>query len=361
MTTGAPASGAAALRSALGFACARRSAHPPSEGRRPIPETRMRVRRRGIAHARTHPALECLARLYLSGRYTQCLELARQLQLSSTTRSTRTAAACLRAMALIDLGSGQDEVPELLDMLRENAPPDDLYVADIVEAEALFWSGRPERAVEVLTSTATRFGSHADLGIYAALVAGWSRYEIGEPVDADIIAVPACFPIGTVDVELRALAVMSRSAHRQAAVLFDTAATAWESLFTRQSLRCRWAACAARQAADGAENPEPALLRLEVAVVGAGLDPLLNQVRRSLRAAGVARSVSPRGGRRRIAELTPQEKNVLGMVGRGLTSLEIARCLGISPRTVNSHIGKARQKLGARTRVQAAAMVHDAS
>jgi DNA-binding CsgD family transcriptional regulator len=45
------------------------------------------------------------------------------------------------------------------------------------------------------------------------------------------------------------------------------------------------------------------------------------------------------------------------LVVEGLTSDEIARRLGIASSTVNSHVRAAKRKLGARTRIEAAAMV----
>jgi DNA-binding CsgD family transcriptional regulator len=55
--------------------------------------------------------------------------------------------------------------------------------------------------------------------------------------------------------------------------------------------------------------------------------------------------------------LTSQEHKVLLLVVEGLTSNEIARRLGIAPSTVNTHVRSAKHKLGARTRIEAAAMV----
>jgi DNA-binding CsgD family transcriptional regulator len=59
----------------------------------------------------------------------------------------------------------------------------------------------------------------------------------------------------------------------------------------------------------------------------------------------------------RPALLTERETAVLELVGEGLTSNEIADRLGIARPTVESHIGAAMRKLGARTRRQAALMI----
>ncbi len=53
------------------------------------------------------------------------------------------------------------------------------------------------------------------------------------------------------------------------------------------------------------------------------------------------------------ASLTPREHEVLLLLSRGLTMRQMANRLGISPRTVETHMAKIYRKLDARTRVQA--------
>jgi DNA-binding NarL/FixJ family response regulator len=53
------------------------------------------------------------------------------------------------------------------------------------------------------------------------------------------------------------------------------------------------------------------------------------------------------------AGLTPRERQVLELLGVGLTIGQIASRLGISPRTIETHVAKLYRKLGVRTRVQA--------
>lgn len=53
------------------------------------------------------------------------------------------------------------------------------------------------------------------------------------------------------------------------------------------------------------------------------------------------------------SRLTPREHEILVLLGRGLTMRQIATRLGISPRTVETHVGKLYRKLEVRTRVQA--------
>ena len=68
------------------------------------------------------------------------------------------------------------------------------------------------------------------------------------------------------------------------------------------------------------------------------------------RLAGVARNeLWPK-----LVDLNDREVETLTWAARGKTSAEIAQILGLSKRTVDFHIDRAREKLGAATRVEAA-------
>lgn len=54
--------------------------------------------------------------------------------------------------------------------------------------------------------------------------------------------------------------------------------------------------------------------------------------------------------------LTQRERDVMTLVARGLTGIEIANELSISPPTVESHVGNAMRKLGATNRAHATAI-----
>jgi DNA-binding NarL/FixJ family response regulator len=53
------------------------------------------------------------------------------------------------------------------------------------------------------------------------------------------------------------------------------------------------------------------------------------------------------------ATLTPRERQILELLAEGFTMQQIGRRLGISPRTVETHVAKLYRKLEVRTRVQA--------
>ena len=63
----------------------------------------------------------------------------------------------------------------------------------------------------------------------------------------------------------------------------------------------------------------------------------------------------------RLPPLTPREREVMRLSAIGLTSVEIADQLGMSPRTVNQHVDNVADKLGTRNRTHTIAelMRHD--
>jgi DNA-binding NarL/FixJ family response regulator len=64
--------------------------------------------------------------------------------------------------------------------------------------------------------------------------------------------------------------------------------------------------------------------------------------------------------RRRIGELTERERDVLEMIGAGLSNAEIGKQLYLGDGTVKTHVSRILQKLGCANRVQAAILAHDA-
>ena len=61
-----------------------------------------------------------------------------------------------------------------------------------------------------------------------------------------------------------------------------------------------------------------------------------------------------RAHRRPLDELTQRERDVLTLVGRGMTNKQIAWRLGISEKTVKAHLGSVFDRLGVQDRTQAA-------
>jgi DNA-binding NarL/FixJ family response regulator len=72
-----------------------------------------------------------------------------------------------------------------------------------------------------------------------------------------------------------------------------------------------------------------------------------------------AAPVEDDGAAERIAELTPRERDVLRLVGRGASNTEIAESLFVSAATVKSHIGHIFAKLDLRDRAAAIVFAFD--
>lgn len=73
--------------------------------------------------------------------------------------------------------------------------------------------------------------------------------------------------------------------------------------------------------------------------------------------AEVASLVAAAGEPSRLAQLTPREREILGLLAEGCSGPDIAGRLFLSIETVRTHVGNAVTKLGARTRVEAVALL----
>jgi len=73
------------------------------------------------------------------------------------------------------------------------------------------------------------------------------------------------------------------------------------------------------------------------------------------------RTRSAETGSEPFAELSDREQEVVRHLADGLTDREIATRLGISPRTIETHVGNILHKLGVRNRAQAARRYLDAA
>ncbi|MFD7296653.1 response regulator [Streptomyces sp. NPDC059897] len=99
------------------------------------------------------------------------------------------------------------------------------------------------------------------------------------------------------------------------------------------------------------------LLRAVRAVVHG--DALLSPgVTRRLIAEFAARSKEPAAAAP-LAELTEREREVMALVGIGLSNDEIARRLVVSPLTAKTHVSRAMVKLGARDRAQLVVLAYE--
>ncbi|MEV6861585.1 response regulator transcription factor [Streptosporangium subroseum] len=106
------------------------------------------------------------------------------------------------------------------------------------------------------------------------------------------------------------------------------------------------------------KDTEPAELIQAVRVVAAG-DALLSPgVTRRLIAEYASRAKEPRSSHD-LGLLTDREREVLTLVGTGMTNDEIARKLLMSPATAKTHVSRAMMKLHARDRAQLVVIAYE--
>ncbi|WP_134741193.1 response regulator transcription factor [Nocardioides sp. 503] len=103
---------------------------------------------------------------------------------------------------------------------------------------------------------------------------------------------------------------------------------------------------------------EPDALIDAVRLVHAGQALLAPRVTRALIEAYVSSTAArepvpaPAPPDQRLTALTPREREILGLVGRGMSNHEIAEHLVLSPLTAKTHVSRLFLKLGARDRAQ---------
>ena len=99
------------------------------------------------------------------------------------------------------------------------------------------------------------------------------------------------------------------------------------------------------------KDSEPADMLRAIRLVAGGESLLSPSVTRRVIESFTSRSPLRRP-HPRLAELTEREREVLGLIGEGLSNDEIAARLVVSPTTARTHVSRAMVKLGARDRAQ---------
>jgi DNA-binding NarL/FixJ family response regulator len=100
------------------------------------------------------------------------------------------------------------------------------------------------------------------------------------------------------------------------------------------------------------KDMEPAELLDAVRIVASGEALLTPRHTRRLIEAFVAQGDAPAADDGELGELTAREREVLALVGQGLSNAEIAERLVLSPLTAKTHVARLFTKLGARDRAQ---------
>ncbi|QSB13085.1 response regulator transcription factor [Natronosporangium hydrolyticum] len=107
------------------------------------------------------------------------------------------------------------------------------------------------------------------------------------------------------------------------------------------------------------KDTEPVELLRGVRAVAAGDALLSPSVTRRVIEQFAARAAAPTPPRE-VADLTDREREVVALVGAGLSNQEIAERLVLSPATAKTHVSRAMGKVGARDRAQLVVLAYEA-
>jgi len=107
------------------------------------------------------------------------------------------------------------------------------------------------------------------------------------------------------------------------------------------------------------KDMEPADVVEAVRIVAAGDALLAPRLTRRLIEAFVAGGGGPEPDTTPLDELTPREREVLALVGEGLSNGEIAERLVLSPLTAKTHVARLFTKLDARDRAQLVVLAYE--
>jgi DNA-binding NarL/FixJ family response regulator len=107
------------------------------------------------------------------------------------------------------------------------------------------------------------------------------------------------------------------------------------------------------------KNSTPEKLIEAVQTIGRGDALLAPDVTRRVIERCAGRSTSAPTASPALDELSGREREVLGLLARGMSNSEIARTLYVGEATVKSHVSKVLQKLGLRDRVHAVVFAYE--
>lgn len=288
------------------------------------------------------------------------------------TAPVRLETRALATIALATLLADRGQAARSAEVLAPWMEPDALVGFDLLSTGMIVWAATQRAWVLGDLPEAIRAARWATDHLPAGFpsLAGmqvvwrWAEFESGLPITAPA---PAGGLLDSAKVEAEAIDLLIAGRHLDAAERFLAAAESWRPVLMRCALRCRWGA--GLSFARGGRTVEALELLDDL---DADLDrcwapalrPRVTAARRMARGSslGAARSATGPGdaGAGTVATaqaVTPRERAVLVLVAEGLTSAEVARRLGVSVATVNTHIQSAKRKLGARTRIEAAARV----
>jgi len=293
---------------------------------------------------------------HLAGRFELTVTLADELLERPSPSRPRQTAEIARARSLGALGR-LDEAEASLTRLEPGLSPDWFGRGEFLAARAELadWSGRPKVALELIEASLAIPAPVPIAHVTPGVIRSSIQAQLGlDP--AGVIYTPLAPSLAGAPHEVAGLERAHAGHHEAAAAAFERAATGWAGFQVPRSLICQWAAGDALRLAGRRDEAVERLTAAHRAATEVAFEALAARIRRSLRQAGVrATTASERSGS--AGGLTARERELVGLVERGLTNIEIARRLGLGRPTVARILSSAMGKLGVESRAQLAARV----
>jgi DNA-binding NarL/FixJ family response regulator len=180
-----------------------------------------------------------------------------------------------------------------------------------------------------------------DISVVGEAADGAQAVELARRERPDVILMDIRMPVLDGIQATRQMAAMPGLGQTRVLILttYDTDAYVYEALEARASGFLL-------------KDAGPAELLHAVRVVAAGEALLAPRITRRLIAQFTAARTAHQAAEDRLAVLTQREREVLALVGEGLSNSEIATRLVLSPATARTHVSRAMVKLRARDRAQ---------
>ena len=217
-------------------------------------------------------------------------------------------------------------------------------------ADAQLAAGDARDALASSDEALERFGNEGPTA-FLQVSRAWAHHDLNLTLEAPTVVAAQPIVQGA-PLELQGIELLVAGENRKASERFHAASEAWHGRHFRGELRSIWAAGEALRRAGETAAAVERLEHAEQLAIAHDALTFLRRIRRSLRLSGVNRSAE----RTRSGSLTGREREVLWLVGTGLSNDVIARRLGIGRPTVARLVQSGSRKLGARSRMQAAVL-----
>jgi DNA-binding NarL/FixJ family response regulator len=252
------------------------------------------------------------------------------------------------ALALADAGE-TDEARAMLARARATANTRwTAGVAAFFRAE-LEWASRRSARVLPVVEQALEPTLPSNIATVVRATRLWSLFELDRPEADPLLAAPTVRMFAGAPLENEAFEayVDGRLAEAEEGLLL--AARAWKGNVARCELRALWGAGEIALRRGDLAAGRRRLAAVERRADALGMASILDRVRVSLRRSEQRKTP----GRQERGALSPRQRQVLELVARGQSSQQVGDELGISRRTVETHVQASMRALGASTRAQA--------